>query len=180
MSENLSWSTYAGRWMGVPVRIHCLLFLAIAVIFGAEWNQSTTNPNLFAGTAMVTVLVLLASIMIHELAHAFALVNLGGHVDQLVFTPWGGNSEYTLPDTGAAKAIVYLSGPFANGAVFSLGALVLLQTEMTSFIELVNPFGPHWFNPAEWQVSVAKIFTWVNFQLLTPPPPLVRHWQFKY
>lgn len=165
MSENLSWSTYAGRWMGIPVRIHLLLLLFVAVIFGAEWNQST-NPNFFAGTAMVTALVLCACIILHEAAHAFALINLGGQVDQIIFTPWGGNSQYTLPETGPAKAIVYLSGPFFNGALFSLGAILLLQTEMTSFVDLINPFEPHWFNRAQWQVSVAKIFTWVNFQLM--------------
>lgn len=166
MSENLSWSTNAGRWIGVPVRVHLLLILFLALIFGAEWNKYSTNSNFFAGTAMVTVLVLLGSIILHELAHAFALRNLGGHVNQIVLMPWGGNSEYGLPTTGPIQAVVYIAGPFVNGALFMLGAIVLIQSDSATLMELVNPFAPLWFNAAEWQVSLARIVTWVNFQLL--------------
>jgi Zn-dependent protease len=152
--------------MGVPVRLHLLLFLLIALIFGAEWNKYSANSNLFAGTAMVTVLVLLVSILIHELAHIFSLCNLGGHVNEIVLMPWGGDSDFGLPATGPTRAVVYLAGPFVNGAIFLLGTVLLTQNESTTLIELVNPFAPHWFNAADWQVSLARIVTWVNFQLM--------------
>ena len=165
MAENLCWSTNAGRWIGVPVRVHVLLLLFVALIFGAEWNENSSNSNMFAGTAMVTVLVLLGSIILHELAHAFALINLGGQIHQVVLTPWGSNSDLGLPTTGPARAVVYLAGPFLNGAVFLLGATLLVQAESSTLMELINPFAPHRFVPAEWQVSLAEIITWVNFQL---------------
>ena len=166
MSENFSWSTSAGRWMGVPVRLHLFLFIFVALIFGAEWNKFSLNSNLFAGTAMVTVFVLMGSIILHELAHIFALGNLGGHVNEIELMPWGGNSDFGLPNTGAGRAVVYMSGPFANGVIFLLGTLLLTQNHNSTLVELVNPFAPHWFNAADWQVSLAKIVAWVNFQLM--------------
>jgi Zn-dependent protease len=71
-----------------------------------------------------------------------------------------------LPDSGPARAVVYLAGPFINGAVFLLGTILLLQNENSTLTELVNPFAPHWFDAANWQVSLAAIVTWVNFQLM--------------
>lgn len=166
MSDNFRWSTNVGRWMGIPVRLHLFLFLFLAAIFGMEWNYSAGSTNLLIGTAMVTVLVVIASILLHEIAHVFALNNLGGHVNSLVLMPWGGNSEFVLPQTGNARAIVYLAGPFVNGVVFLFGTALLVQSEHSTLAHLINPVDPHRFNPAKWQVSVTEIVTWVNFQLM--------------
>lgn len=166
MSDNFTWSTNFGRWKGIPVRVHLLLFLLIATAFGMEWNGSSGNTNLFIGTAMVTVLVLIASIVLHEAAHVFALHNLGGHVNSVVLMPWGGNSEFILPPTGQARAIVYLAGPFVNGVVFLFGTALLVQSDHSTLANLINPFDPHRFDPSKWRFSFTEIVTWVNFQLM--------------
>ena len=118
MTENFSWSANFGRWMGIPVRIHLFLFLFVVLLFGAEWNSGGSNLNFFAGTAMVTFFVLIGSILIHEMAHVFAIANLGGHVNNLLLMPWGGNSDFVLPQTPVSRTIVHLAGPFINGAIF--------------------------------------------------------------
>lgn len=165
MSDNFNWSTNIGRWIGIPVRIHLFLFLFVAIVFGAEWNPGSANSNMFAATAMVTVIVFLASILLHEFAHAFALANLGGHVNNVVLMPWGGISDWSLPQAGYSRALVYAAGPFANGVVFLLGSALLIQSEHSTMSQLVNPFDPHWFDGGQWPVSLITIVTWVNFQI---------------
>ncbi len=166
MSDNFNWSTNVGRWMGIPVRIHLLLFLFVAVIFGVEWNTGASNDNFLFGTAMVSALILISSILLHEGAHVFALNNLGGHAESVVLMPWGGNSQFSMPPTGYGRALVYLAGPFANCVVFLFGTALLLQAEHSNMANLINPVDPHRFNPAKWQVSLAEIVTWMNFQLM--------------
>ena len=162
MTENLGWSASAGRWMGVPVRVHMTLFLFVALIFGVQ----SIYPNSGAGTAFVTTLCLLVGILLHEFAHIFALSNFGGHVNSIVLTPWGGNSDFSLPDSAKGRAIVFFAGPFFSGCLFALGATLLLQDPQLSLEQLVNPFRPSHFDAAKWELTLLKISTWVNFQLM--------------
>lgn len=164
MTDSFYWSASAGRWMGVPVRIHFLLFIFIAVIFGVEWGYRGSQT--VTGTAFVTTIVVLASLLLHELAHIFALTNLGGHVNSIVFSPWGGNSDFAYPATQRERAIVQMAGPFANGMIALLGAAVLIQgVNGVRIWELLNPFEPFAFETTQWEVPLIKIVTWVNFQL---------------
>ena len=166
MTENFGWSANIGRWMGIPIRVHLFFFLFVVFMFGAEWNSGQSNLNFFAGTAMATLFVLIGSILIHELAHVFAIANLGGHVNNLMLMPWGGNSDFVLPQTPLSRTMVHLAGPFINGAIFLFGTALLVQSEHSTLSQLINPFEPHWFNAEQWQVSLIEITTWVNFQLM--------------
>ncbi len=167
MTDNYIWSTSLGRWMGVPVRVHLLLLLFVCIIFGAEWNYTSSNANFFFGsTAMVTVLALGLGLVVHELAHVFALTNLGGHANSIVFLPWGGDSDFVLPENSNSQSLIHLAGPFANGAIFALGTALLVQSDHSTLTDLVNPFDPHWFNTSDWKNSLTEIVTWVNFQLM--------------
>ncbi len=164
MTDSFYWSASAGRWMGIPVRIHVLLFLFIAVIFGVEWSLPHSR-SLVAGTAFVTSIVLIFSLLLHELAHVFAITNLGGHVNNIVLSPWGGNSDFALPTAARDRAIVYLAGPFANGIVAALGCAMLIQTDQAALKELIYPLNPNPFSMSDWESSLLVIVTWVNFQL---------------
>ena len=104
--------------MGVPVRIHVLLLLFIVAIFGLDAQHQAPN-EMVLWTGIATTFVLFVSILIHELAHVFALTNLGGHVNSIVFTPWGGNSEFSMPGESRDRAIVHLAGPFASAMLFT-------------------------------------------------------------
>lgn len=166
MVEHKSWSTSAGNWLGIPVRVHLFVYLMLIAIFAAEWNFGTNNANFFAGTAMATALVFLASIILHELAHVFTVSNLGGHTVGLVMMPWGGSSVFSIANNGYQRALVFFAGPFANGIVFCLGTALLVQSDSSTFLQSINPFEPHWFDPLDWQTSLVKIAVWVNFQLM--------------
>ena len=163
MTDKISWSASAGRWMGIPVRIHVLLFLFVALIFAIQSNYPDRSV---VSTAIVTSFCLLFCILVHELAHVFALTNLGGLVNNIVLTPWGGNSDFSLPEDTKGQLTVCLAGPFFNGCLFVLGATLLLQTDYSTLGELTNPFSPIAFDMNMWEVSLMKIVSWINFQLM--------------
>ena len=163
MMDNLSWSASAGRWVGIPVRVHMLFFLFIAFIFAVQSNYE--GPNALT-TAFVTSGCFIVCILLHELAHVFALTNLGGHVNSIVFTPWGGNSSFSLPDSVRGQVLVYMAGPFFNGCLFALGACLLVNTGYANLSDLIVTMKPIVFDIAQWEVSLLKISTWINFQLL--------------
>lgn len=164
MDPKLSWSLNLGRWVGVPVRVHVLFLLFIAVIFCVDFNSPSGKGIL--STAMVTAGILVMSVVIHELAHIFAIHNLGGSVNSVTFMPWGGNSSFDYPKQHSAKLIATLAGPFVNFAMFMFGAILLLQSTEISIWQIVHPFKPHGFLTGDVPTSLIKIGTWVNFQLL--------------
>ncbi len=165
MNENNSWSAGIGRWVGVPVNIHVIFFLVVAFIFAVQWQHAHTLSNDQMGTALVTSLVLLMSVLAHEIGHVFSLVNLGGSVNQVTLTPWGGNSDVELPENPWAQLIITASGPFVNFAIFLFSAALLLQTNMGTLGDIVSVLRPHSFDASSGAVSLFKIAAWVNFYL---------------
>ena len=166
MNHKSNWSLSLGRWVGVPVRVHMLLLLFIAVIFCVDFNSPNSGGSNILSTAMVTAGILIVSIIIHELAHVFAIHNLGGSVNSVMFLPWGGNSSFVYPQQKSAKLIAIMAGPFVNFSLFMFGAILLLQSTDISFKEIVHPFRPHGFLTSDVPMTLIKIGTWVNFQLL--------------
>lgn len=165
MNQNVSWSLSIGRWVGVPVRVHALLILFVVLIFGVDFNSSSQLPGLLS-TALVTSAILVLSIVIHELAHVFALHNVGGQVHSVTLMPWGGNSNFEYPAQRSLRAISVLAGPFVNLAIFLFGIALLLQSTDEGFLSLVHPFRPHHFLASDPAASLVQIVTWINFQLL--------------
>ncbi len=167
MNDNYCWSSSIGRWFGVPVRVHMLFFLFVAAIFCGQWYFLGEDLDLL-GAALATTLVIFGSVIFHELAHVFTVSKLGGHVNNIVLTPWGGNSDLEIAGPARNQLLVYLSGPFASGIVFVLGTTLLIQTNhVESVTELTNPLyfdsftaGTHWF------ASLIKLITWANFQIM--------------
>jgi len=151
-----------GRWVGVPVRIHALLILFIALIFSVEYMSPKGSLLV---SAVTTSFILLVSIIVHELAHVFAVHNIGGNVKELTLMPWGGNSKFELPPQKTLKIMAYLSGPFVNFAIFLFCAALLVQTNQGNLVDFIHPFRPNRFDAAN-PKSLVAIITWVNFQLL--------------
>ncbi len=166
MDHKLSWSLSLGRWVSVPVRVHALFLLFLAVIFCVDFNASPVGGNGILTSAMVTAAVLIGSVIIHELAHIFAIHNVGGSVHSVMFMPWGGNSTFEYPSQRSWRLIAILAGPFVNFAIFLFGATLLLQSSEISILTIVNPFRPHQFLTGDVATTLIKIITWINFQLL--------------
>ena len=165
MNSRLAWSISIGTYFGVPVRLHYCLFIFISIIFCLQWHYPQHDPEIFDySSAVATSIVLLVSIVIHELAHVFAANTLGGGARQIVLSPWGGESSLDLPLTKRAQAIVFLAGPFVNAMICISGLVLLVNSGQDTFSLILNPLKPHKLEGV-WGVSIVKITTWINFHL---------------
>ena len=79
------WSLSLGRWWGVRVYLH-IFFLLFALL--PLWFALTDTHLMWSG--LMAVGILLASVALHELAHALAVLKVGGKVDAIVLGPVGG------------------------------------------------------------------------------------------
>lgn len=102
----------------------------------------------------------------HELAHAYAAVNLGGAIRSIVVTPWGGQSDIVLPPQPRAQLAVHCAGPFLHLLLFTLGAFLLVVSGPTQLWQLMNPMSPLPLRSGLVEISLIQIATWVNFQML--------------
>ncbi len=165
MSQKFSWTASFGRWSGVPLQIHLFFLLFIAVIFLVEWHYLEGHPGAVAGTALATVLIVFFSAVFHELTHVFAAVNLGGRVDELVVTPWGGESGIGMPLQPKSQLIVHAAGPFFNLMMFLLCGVLLTVSNQVEIWQLINPMDPRPLILGKVEISLLTITAWVNFQM---------------
>ena len=127
-----------GRFGGVEVRLHWSLLAVFALIVWslADGVFPSENPGLSDGTylgiAVVAALLFLASILLHELGHAWAARREGIEVDSITLWLFGGVAEFKDRFSSAgAEFRVALSGPLVSiglGVLFVLIALADLPT----------------------------------------------------
>jgi stage IV sporulation protein FB len=110
-----------------------------------------------AGWVLTAVLVL-ASLVIHEWAHAFAVRFMGGKIEKLGFFPLGMMAKARRLETLDAweRYVIYAAGPAAN-------IIIALWAFGTSFISYV---GVSWLEDLAFYNAVLAIFN------LTPVLPL--------
>jgi len=165
MADKFSWTASFGRWWGVALQIHLFFLLFALVVFCVEWHY-LQSPGRVAGTALATVLIVLFVAIAHELAHAFAASTLGGRLRELVITPWGGQSDILMPLLPREQILVHIAGPFFNAAAFAISALLLITSGQETLSRLIDPLAPFPLQPGMLEISLLKIFAWVNFQML--------------
>ena len=164
MPEKFSWTASFGKWWGIPLHIHATFLLFAVMIFGVEWH-AVHNPMIAPGTAFFTVVMLFFIAGFHELAHAFAASTLGGRLESLEITPWGGNSRILMPPAPREQLIVHVAGPFLNGITFLVLALLLGVTNQASLWTLVDPLHPILFDWKSPESSLFQMAAWINFQM---------------
>ena len=105
------------RLLGVPVRLHFtfLLLLIFLLSAGASGHEGAASYALL-------LLGLFASVLVHELAHAFVSARFGVRTTEIVMFPLGGLSRMERPLKPLEELWVSISGPLANlllaGAIF--------------------------------------------------------------
>ncbi|WP_151523353.1 site-2 protease family protein [Serinicoccus kebangsaanensis] len=115
-----------GTLSGIPIylgRSWVLVALLMVALFGPTVGR--TLPGLGAwsyAVALVFVLLLLISVLVHEAAHALVAQRVGFGVSRIVADFWGGHTAHDgaggTPGRSAAVAVV---GPLANGLLALLG-----------------------------------------------------------
>jgi Zn-dependent protease len=107
------------RLMGVPIRLHFtfVLLLIFLVVAGLGSNQSPGNYTLF-------IVAIMASVLLHELAHAFVSARYGIRTLEIVMYPIGGAARLERPAKPGQEFWIALTGPLVNlliaGSIFTV------------------------------------------------------------
>lgn len=117
-----------GHVAGAPVVLAPSWLLAVLVLtflFAPSVQTWTGRPGLVTyAVAAVFVVLLFASVLVHELAHGLVAKARGQQPHAFVLTLWGGHTTFGgLAPTPATAALVAVVGPLAN-LVLALGFLL--------------------------------------------------------
>lgn len=140
-----------GRIAGVPIILAWSWFVIAAFIVLVFGPQVRANfPELGAAgaysVALGYALLLLVSVLVHELAHALTARAYHWPTAKIVLTLWGGHTQFgDFRATPGRSLLVALAGPAANFVLALLGLLVL-------------PF----VDPGSVGQVLARIFIWAN------------------
>jgi Zn-dependent protease len=116
------------RPFGIPVYISPYwLFFAVVLVFlyanGAEANLASTQSQYIVATAFV--LLLYASVLVHELAHCVVARGFGLPVRRVLLYPLGGYSEIEQePASPGREALISVAGPVVSLAIAGVGYLI--------------------------------------------------------
>jgi Zn-dependent protease len=140
-----------GRIAGVPVYLAYSWFVIAAftvIVFGPVLLQR--QPGLGAGAYFVAfayALLLLVSVLVHELAHALTAKIYGWPTQKIVLNLWGGHTQFeSFVATPGRSVLVAMAGPAANLLLAGAGWLLILATEPTGVAD-----------------TLSNIFVWANF-----------------
>jgi Zn-dependent protease len=140
-----------GRIAGVPVILAYSWFIIAAftvIVYGPILVRN--NPALGFNAYLVAfayALLLLVSVLVHELAHALTARIYGWPTQKIVLNLWGGHTQFeSFTASPGRSVLVALAGPAAN-LLLAGGAWVVLGTaSMGSVAEILT-----------------NIFMWANF-----------------
>lgn len=115
-----------GRIAGIPVVLAWSWFVItafIVIVFGPRVTGAF--PGIGAGAYAVALgyaLLLAASVLIHELAHALTARAFGWPTTRIVLNLWGGHTQFATFNASPGRSLaVALAGPAANFVLAGLG-----------------------------------------------------------
>jgi Zn-dependent protease len=165
MGDFSSWSLNLGQWRGVRVRLHASFLLFGVLVLYVCTRASVAAP---LSLSFGLLAILLVSVLIHELGHAYAAFRVGGSVDQVVLGPLGGLAAPHVPHEPLLELVTALAGPAAS-------LLVCLLTAPVLSVFFAESPGSILFNPLEpttdlttgpgLVVVTLKLTLWVNWLL---------------
>lgn len=167
MRDQTAWSVSLGRWGGVQVRLHIffLLFTVLTLFLSSQAGANGQDPA-FDPIALISLLILTASVLWHELWHVHAAHRLGGSVQQSILVPWGGMTTMRPPLDAHSEMIVHLAGPFANAAICLVCLPAVFVIEGLDLVQLLHPIHPHLGDfSSVWTTTLALLF-WINWIIL--------------
>jgi stage IV sporulation protein FB len=179
MRENSSWSLNWGTWAGVRVRAHASLFgvLVLMIYFSELARRGEGGGESYVGWYGVTSwLILLASVIAHELGHVLVAARMGGNVNLVVLGPLGGMHAADVPREPHREVAVAMAGPVANFLVLALLTPACLLAGISLGDILLHPVSPAGMTLGPVWIVALKIAFWINWALLLvnmiPAPPL--------
>lgn len=154
-----SWSIFAGRFLGVELRIHLtFLFLLLFVLL----TESATSGSVGAIRGLALVAIIFGSVILHELGHAIVAVRSGVPVRGIMLLPIGGVTLMDPQDhmdsvkNAARETWISVSGPLVNLLLaIACGGLMLSFTPTMVF----------WIQPLISSTALWRSFFWTNVSL---------------
>ena len=139
-----------GRIAGIPVVLAYSWFIIAAftvIVYGPVLLRN--NPALgFAAylVAFAYAVLLLISVLVHELAHALTAKIYHWPTEKIVLNLWGGHTQFeSFTASPGRSVLVALAGPAANFALAGAGWVLLTAGNMTGVADIL-----------------ANIFVWAN------------------
>jgi stage IV sporulation protein FB len=154
----LFWSLPCGNWFMTRVRVSVLVpLLVFFAIPKFGWRLS-----------LVMGVVFLASLLLHELAHVFAVRMTGGVGNEILIWPLGGLAFVQPAANFRSQFLTPAAGPFANFLV--CGAIAAPLWRAGAFPGLLNPLvfpvdSAHALAEGL-SLDVLKVAFWCNWMLL--------------
>lgn len=162
------WSTPIGAWLGVSVRVHITLVMALVLAIGL----AVQNASFELGLAIA---VYLASLALHEAAHVLAAWREKGDIERVVLSLVGGlEPHYESQHEPQSRVFIAMAGPMANLAVVVLGVFCLTLHEEPLLGSFFLPQVDANFQPSLGEgalvsgapiVALAKLAVWINWPL---------------
>jgi len=108
----------AGRYFGIPVKIH-FTFPLILLAFGAEaWATGTWRDGVHA---VLLILAVFVCVVLHEFGHSLQVKRYGIVVRDIILLPIGGMARAErIPENPWQEIVVAISGPLVNFALVGL------------------------------------------------------------
>lgn len=140
-----------GRIAGVPVILAYSWFLIAGftvLVYGPTLQDR--QPGLGVGAYLVAfayAVLLLASVLIHELAHALTARAFGWPSQKIVLNLWGGHTQFESFTASPGRSVaVALAGPAANFVLAGAAWLVVTSVHLAGVADIL-----------------VNIFMWANF-----------------
>ena len=162
MGDFPAWSLGVGQWQGVRVRVH-IFFLLFAV--QAIYMASLAREQGIVIYAAASLVILLVSVLLHEVGHCWAAKHVGGYAEQVVVWPLGGLEPAHVPHEPQLELLTALAGPAVNALLMILVAPFLLIAGQ-DVLGLFVPLAPERLIEGPPFVVVLKLVFWINWLLL--------------
>ncbi len=174
MNDHSGWHLNLGRWAGVRIKLHAsFLLLAVALVYLA--TLPVDAPDSAGWLALLTTLLLVVSVGIHELGHCLAAWRLGGAITQVTLFPLGGLTPFQVEGEPQDEMRVAMAGPTAN-LVVCLCLLPLMWFMNVDMLRLFHILRPPSMTEGFGWMSIFQSLFYLNWLLtivnLIPATPL--------
>ncbi len=130
------WSLPAGRYFGIPVRLH-VSFLVLLLVLGFLQLQESGSV-VQAAITLGSLVALFGCVLLHEFGHALAARQFGIRTRDITLLPIGGVARLErMPEKPAQELWVALAGPLVNAVL----AFVFLLALGVAFFFVPEPYG---------------------------------------
>ena len=163
MRSHTTWSITFIRWRGLRVRLHMffLLFALFTLFLG--WQADDNGGLMIAGASL---LILLASVLLHEFGHYCTAMRFGGDGDDIVLGPFGGLASMHPPVEARHECLMHLAGPAVNLALCVLAGAVLATQGTAPLLGMLHPLQPEKLvDDGESWLQALKLAFWINWML---------------